>query len=171
MITRSATTWLGFWALVLFGIGAAASTEAAPPTPISACPYTITAPGNYAVTRDLTASGDCIITAANNITIDLQGHTISGNGVGIGIGNRGDIGYLRLIIANGTVRKFDNGISSLSRFTTIANMTVRDNTGDGINTGSSTGSFGTVVDTVASWNGLAGITSGGGLFKRRSSRS
>jgi hypothetical protein len=152
MITRSATTSLGFWALVLFGIGAAASAQAAPPTPISACPYTITAPGNYAVTRDLQASGDCITIAADSVAIDLQGHTITGGGSGVGIA-RGGIG---LIIANGTVRKFDDGISPGSRFTTIANMTVRDNTGDGINIGG----FSAVVDTVASWNGLVGITIG-----------
>ena len=38
MITRSATTWLGFWALVLFGMGAGASAQAAPPTPIFSMP-------------------------------------------------------------------------------------------------------------------------------------
>jgi hypothetical protein len=160
MITRSATTWLGFLALVLFGIGAAASAQAAPPTPISACPYTITTSGNYVVTRDLVASGDCIIIATNSIAIDLidlQGHSITGSGSGIGIGNRGDNGYLNLIITNGTIRKFDNGISPRGQFTIIANMTVRDNTGNGITTGSSS----TVVDTVASWNGLVGIVGPG----------
>ena len=159
MITRSATTWLGILALVLFGIGAAASAQAASPTPISACPYTITTSGNYVVTRDLVASGDCITIAANSVTIDLQGHTITGSGVGIGVGSRGDFGHQHIIIANGTIRKFDNGISGPIGFVTIANMAVRDNTGNGINTGN----FGTVVDTVASWNGLAGITGSGGF--------
>jgi hypothetical protein len=150
-----------FLVLVLFGIGAAASAQAASPTPISACPYTISAPGNYTVTKNLTASGNCITIAANSITIDLQGHTITGNGVGIGVGNNSDdFAHQHIIIANGTIRKFDNGISGNIGLVTIANMTVGDNTGNGINTGN----FGTVVDTVASWNGLAGITGQGGLI-------
>jgi hypothetical protein len=148
---------VSFLTLVLFGIGAAASAQAAPPTPISACPYTISAPGNYAVTRDLRASGDCITIAADSVAIDLQGHTITGGGVGIGIGSSGDVGYLHSIIANGTIRKFYNGIHLIGRYATIANMTIRDNRGDGIDTGS----FSTVVDTVASWNGLVGIQGDG----------
>jgi hypothetical protein len=68
---------------LLLGIGASAAKSAAAPTPISACPYTITAPGNYVVTGDLTARGTCIsfATPLSNVALDLQGHTITGNGI------------------------------------------------------------------------------------------
>ena len=34
----------------------------------------------YKLTADLTSTGDCLIVAADKITIDLQGHTIAGAG-------------------------------------------------------------------------------------------
>jgi hypothetical protein len=63
------------------------------PEPISTCPYTITTSGNYVLTRDLTISGGCIGITADNVALDLQGHSITGdgvNGVGIGTGSSGN---------------------------------------------------------------------------------
>lgn len=47
-------------------------------TPISALPYTISAPGSYYVTTNLlVAVNNGIVIAANNVTLDLNGFTIS----------------------------------------------------------------------------------------------
>src|SRR5882672_8519699 len=43
-------------------------------------PTTITDPGHYVVTRDFTAPGVAITITANNVTLDLNGHTITGPG-------------------------------------------------------------------------------------------
>jgi len=40
-------------------------------TPISAC-GTLSSPGNYFLTSNLTATGDCLVIAANNVAIDLK---------------------------------------------------------------------------------------------------
>src|SRR5688572_3000664 len=52
-----------------------------PGTPISSLPFTINAPGNYYVTRDLTANGagaDGITINTSNVTIDLGGFALHG---------------------------------------------------------------------------------------------
>jgi hypothetical protein len=153
MITRRATTWLSFWALVLFGIGAAASAQAAPPTPISACPYTITTSGNYVVTRDLSCG---IGINANDVALDLQGHSLTGNGgtSGSGIGGNGN----HVIIENGTVQEFDTGISLEGSLNTIKQIIVKDdagfnngNTANGIIlfANGTTGSVNAVINSVS----------------------
>ena len=50
---------------------------------ISKC-TTISKPGSYVLTRNLTASGDCLMVAANFVTLDLGGWVITGNGTGTG---------------------------------------------------------------------------------------
>ena len=49
-----------------------------PRTPISSAPFTISAPGSYYLTTNVTVSaGDAITIAANNVTLDLNGFTIA----------------------------------------------------------------------------------------------
>jgi hypothetical protein len=49
-----------------------------PRTPISSAPFTITQPGSYYLTANLTvAAGDAIDISANGVTLDLNGFTIS----------------------------------------------------------------------------------------------
>src|SRR5208337_2996715 len=49
-----------------------------PRTPISSAPFTITNPGSYYLTTNLTvSSGNGIIIAASGVTLDLSGFTIS----------------------------------------------------------------------------------------------
>ena len=53
---------------------------------ISACGATISKPGFYQVTQDLTASGgDCIDVNAAKAIVFLNGHQLRGNGSGVGI--------------------------------------------------------------------------------------
>jgi len=86
----------------------AAAAAAPPPTPLSAC-QTISASGNYVVTTNLSATGDCFVPANNAIGIDLKKHTITGNGTGSGVGN--NVSFLKnIVIVNGTITGFGDGI-------------------------------------------------------------
>jgi hypothetical protein len=97
--------------------------------PISGCPYTITAPGNYILTKNLTSAGTCIAIQADNVTVDLQGHTITGNGTGFGITD-GGFDDSDLVIANGTVQDFSGAIIvNSSHPVTISGMTIQKNAG------------------------------------------
>src|SRR5262245_21684315 len=105
---KAAKRWLGVVSILVLGVGATAPAQAAPPTPITACPYTITSPGAYIVTINLSAVS-CITIAApgDYVAINLQGHSITGDGtVGVGIGGFGN----HAVITNGTVQRFDTGI-------------------------------------------------------------
>jgi parallel beta-helix repeat protein len=51
-----------------------------PRTPISSAPFTVSSPGSYYLTTNLTgaASGSGIIISANNVTVDLNGFALQG---------------------------------------------------------------------------------------------
>jgi hypothetical protein len=160
--------------LVIFcflGIGAATSTLAAPPTPISACPYTISTPGSYAVTRNLSMSsiGNCISLMAPlaGVSIDLQNHSITGSGptdpgASAGIRCITSSGLCdNVIIVNGTISKFGEGIYLVGDGNIIAGVTASAN-GDGVRVLAHAGNRPNVVDGVtANGNGRDGITAGG----------
>jgi hypothetical protein len=96
----------GLLALGLYLFMPSAPAQAA--TAISAC-GTISAAGNYVVTKNLASSGDCLTLTVSNIAIDLQGHKIAGNGTGAAITDGGNsIAYI--IVANGKIANFATGI-------------------------------------------------------------
>jgi hypothetical protein len=70
---------------------------------------TISEPGAYELRRNLEAKGNCLVIAADFVTIDLKGFVISGNETGTGISNGGE-GRLGTTIRNGTVTNFLRGI-------------------------------------------------------------
>ena len=78
-----------------------------PRIPISSLPLTISAPGSYYLTGNLSSSGTGITVSADDVTIDLMGYTISGGGTGYGIymSSRSNVE-----IRNGTVQGFHTGI-------------------------------------------------------------
>ena len=79
--------------LVLAGLGASASASAA--TDIDSC-LTITLPGTYVLTQDLTVADQtrCFVINSSNVTLDLGGHTLKGSGNGGGgIGVTADYTY------------------------------------------------------------------------------
>jgi Right handed beta helix region len=127
-ISRQST--LGVVALFVLGIGAMPPEAwAAAPTAISGCPYTITDSGSYILTKNLTSAGTCIIIEVSNVTIDLQGHTITGDGTGFGITDGGN-NDRDMVIANGTIQHFGSPILvNQSHPVTISGMTVRENAG------------------------------------------
>ena len=72
---------------------------------------TLNESGAYVVGRNLSATGDCFVIAADFVNVDLDGFVISGNGTGsafveqLGVGRRG------LNVRNGVVTGFANGVS------------------------------------------------------------
>ena len=85
--------------------------RATPGTRIDRLPYTITAPGYYYLTRNLTSSGsDGITVNVANVTIDLMGFNLRGpaNNSYAGIIILGQ----NVEVRNGTVSGWANGISS-----------------------------------------------------------
>jgi hypothetical protein len=148
----------GMLALGLFLLMPIASARAAA-TAVNAC-QTLSAPGNYLVTSNLTASGDCFTLTVSNIAIDMQGHKIVGNGSGAAITDGGNsIRYI--IVANGKISNFAKGIdlSSDSGQTAdlILNVNVSGNTGDGINI---RGRDNSLTSVIANNNGGNGIVQG-----------
>lgn len=77
-----------------------------PRTPISSAPYTISAPGSYYLTTNLTvATGNAITIATNGVTLDLSGFSISStaaSATGYGILLNG--GLRNLAILNGFIQ-------------------------------------------------------------------
>jgi hypothetical protein len=132
MLTNGSRYWLNIAAIFVIDLFVTATVQAALPIPILACPYNINAPGVYVVTSDLTSAGSCIGIATDDVAIDLQGHKITGdgaNGIGISCGFSPVSTCNHIIIANGTIERFDAGIYILGGFITIASMTVQFNTG------------------------------------------
>ena len=130
MITGTAKTALRHAALLVLGIAAISPAAYADGT-ISACPTTVTGPGTWTVTQNLTATGTCITIQGNGVAIDLQGHTITalGTGADFGITDSGSCAsppcQQNIIIANGTITGFFIGIGlENTDYATIANMTV-----------------------------------------------
>ena len=76
-----------------------------PRTPISSAPYTISAPGSYYLTTNLTvATGDAITIATNGVTLDLNGFTIASTAASAtGYGIRLNSGSRDLAIFNGHI--------------------------------------------------------------------
>jgi hypothetical protein len=116
-----------FAIMLIGGLGGRASADVA----VSTC-GTLSSPGNYFLTRNLTAAGDCLVIAADNVAIDMKGKTISGNGTGAAIFD-GSIQHPFAIIRNGTIRNFQIGIDlDNSGLATISNVDSSKNVGDGI---------------------------------------
>jgi hypothetical protein len=132
-----------------------------PGTPITSLPYTISTPGNYYLTKNLTgvASVDGITVAVNNATIDLGGFVLTGNGgTGKGINVNGAVNGTR--ITNGTIEQWAYGIAAYgSGYTTITDVQARSNSQGGI----ALSAHGSIEHCNASGNGLSNPTSGFGI--------
>jgi parallel beta-helix repeat protein len=120
---------------------------------------TLTTPNTtYRLIADLTSTGDCLIVAADRITIDLQGHSITGTGPTSGsaitdiVNQPNDL----IVIKNGTVSGFgSDGIGLRSNRVSVIAVTATNNAGAGI--GIIFGSQHLVKSSTASFNGGAGI--------------
>lgn len=85
--------------------------EVEPRTPITSLPFTITTPGSYYLTGNLSTASDGILVSASDVTIDLMGFVITGPGPGSNSGIELDsFNHENLTVRNGTVRSFENGV-------------------------------------------------------------
>jgi len=133
-------------------------------TKITSLPYTISSPGFYYISKDLTATGSNGITInANDVTLDLMGFSLIGPG---GTGGYKGIymsGRSNVEIRNGTVRNFPTkGIyegSTGAAGHRILNIRARHNGSYGIDL---SGISHTVKGCTAVGNGFNGIYAGSG---------
>ena len=88
----------------------------AAPTPLAECigPGGQPATTSVKLTTDLTCSGDGIVVGKDGITIDLNGHTVTGDRgpTDIGIKNLG--GYVDVTVTGGVVEKFAVGVQGFN---------------------------------------------------------
>jgi hypothetical protein len=78
---------------------------------VSSC-RTITEPGSYELSRNLEANGNCLFISAKNVIVDLNGHTIRGNGTGKGVTDDGSNEAFQssVTLRNGFISNFSAGI-------------------------------------------------------------
>ncbi len=122
---RSISSWAAS-AIVVLGCAGAPSGAADGRVPVYQ-PTTISQPGSYYLTRDLTgAAGAAVIDiASDDVTLDLAGHTlrVTGAGYGITAGNRSGVR-----IANGRIVGGYVGMSLFAGSYVVEHMDVRGQT-------------------------------------------
>jgi hypothetical protein len=140
-------------ALLVFCYSAHVTEASAAPRAITSC-RTITLSGSYILTKNLDAVGNCLVIEADNVTIDLDGYTISGDGTGIGITD-GGAGRKNIAIRNGVITNFEAGVglSFLSSGCVVERVRASQNSVYGIVAGRRA----IVRDCIASGNGNIGI--------------
>lgn len=124
-------------------------------TKISSLPCTISTPGFYYLTRNLTSEGTGITVSVDNVTIDLMGFVLTGPGSGtysgITMNDRSNVE-----IRNGTVTNFYRGVAEVNagKNHRVTNIRVSGNKSAGIFL---TGYGNLVKDCTASENEGEGI--------------
>ncbi len=164
MISKTVVRWLTLVALVGLSLGVMvpAASAAFVGTEITACSNTpILVAGNFFLKKNLTATGtDCIRVEHSNVAIDMNGHTITGDGAHRGITDNG-VFVESVAIANGKIKDFDEGIEFFGLFfffhsdlITIEKVDSSGNKGVGIFL---EGCCNSLTDIKASNNGDAGL--------------
>jgi len=137
---------------------------------INSLPYTILNPGFYFITKDLTyssTSGNAITVNADNVTIDLMGFSLIGQGKtsGTSEGIYMD-GRKNVEIRNGTVRQFGHrGIDEFSSSGSnhrIVNVRLVQNGGEAI----ALYGDGHIIKTCTAYDNYSGIFCGSGCVLR-----
>jgi parallel beta-helix repeat protein len=85
-----------------------------PRTPISSAPFTISQPGSYYLTTNLTSTGHGVIITASDVTLDLTGFRLSGDrgdsDYGVFLDGATNSAIRNVIVRNGIVRDFAVGV-------------------------------------------------------------
>jgi parallel beta-helix repeat protein len=133
-------------------------------TEIKALPYTISQPGFYYITQDLSSAENGIIVDAANVTIDLMGFSLVGSGTGgyVGVWISGLIGNVE--VRNGTITNFDGmgiygDLGEIARNNRAINIRAIENGGMGINL---LGTGNKILNCTSNENGGHGIHAGMG---------
>ena len=161
MVSKTVLRWLTVVALVVFSSGLMVPDASAQPTQITSCPTTITAAGSFIVKSNLSSTGDCIIVHHSNVSIDMNGKTLTGNGTGGGITD-GGVFVQSIAISNGKIKNFNEGIDfsgSNSDLITLERINALSNTDDGIFI---QGCCNSLTQIKANNNGGAGVFVNGG---------
>ena len=84
-----------------------------PRTPITNVPYTITQPGSYYLTANLTSTGHGVIVAASGVTLDLMGFTLAGDRgdseYGVLLAGATNAPIREVVVRGGIIRDFSIG--------------------------------------------------------------
>jgi len=140
-------------ALAVAGCACAALPALAAPRVINAC-QTLTEPGSYVVNRNLQSSGDCLVVAADFVTIDLDGFVITGSGTGFGVGSPVLVERRSINVRNGVITGFDTGVYlEYASDVTVERVTASANANNGI----VVGNYSSVRASQAVTNGGTGI--------------
>jgi hypothetical protein len=150
---------------VFLGIALIAIPAQAAFTDISTCNNAVPAPagslintpGDYQITADLTASSNCILITASNVSLKLNGHIITGanSGTGILVFAAGRLDHVG-IEGPGLIKGFATGIALLNTdYSQVNRVTAAANGGIGILANGST--FLTLGYNVTTQNGFFGI--------------
>ncbi len=132
---------------------------------IDAVPFTITEPGSYYLTANLTAAGSGVIIEADNVTLDLMGFTLTGSGGGAShgvlINGSTNIPIHNVVVRNGILRNFGNGVrAAYSHNCRFERLIAADNTLAGINLHAYKGNCNgnVIADCSISGNGTYGVS-------------
>jgi len=143
--------------LLTLNLGLVVPQAAAEPKKITKC-TTITEPGSYLLDKSLTAVGTCIVVAADFVTLDLDGQTLTGDGTGAGVNDSG-VHHEGTVVKNGTIRGFANGVDLFASSTgQVERVRAFLNSQHGIRVGSDF----TISGNNANGNLTAGIVAGNG---------
>jgi len=125
------------------------------PNLIASCPYTIDVPGNYQLAGNLTSTGTCITINANDVTLDCENQSITGQDVtstyGVTVSGKQNV-----TIQNCIVKDYYFGIDLRSGASnnTISNNTLEGNL-DGIQISNSNNNE--ISNNAVNSNGYTGI--------------
>ena len=110
----------------------------------------------YTLSFGMASRGTCFTIGADNITIDCNGYSITGDGSGYGVNN--SAGYDRVTVRNCVITRFSNGIDfeNSANYGTIENDTIYSNGNYGVYLGSSSNTNTIANDNISS-NGNYGI--------------
>lgn len=127
------------------------------PGQISALPATISEPGSYIVTRPLTSAGTGITITTSDVTIDLQGFTLTGPGTaGTAVAITGP--QENITIKHGTFRGWTAGIDAPGTvYARISDIALLGNGSGAPGTGLTIGPHSTIEDCIVAGFTLDGI--------------
>ena len=74
----------------------------------------------HRLTQDISVSGNCFGFSGSNVILDLNGHTVSGNGSGNGINLA--YGQTNIRVVNGTIDNFSNAFYQSHNSNTVQNV-------------------------------------------------
>ncbi len=141
-----------------------------PRTPISSVPFTISQPGSYYLTANLTSSGSGVIIETNNVTLDLMGFTLEGSGwhYGVYITGATNAPIRNVTIRNGGVRDFFDGVrADYSQDSQFERLNVVKNSNIGVRLYGGSGgqcNGNTIAHCTISGNGGHGVYLYGGSY-------